>query len=455
MEKTFRQIDQTMDDAVADLVALCSFASTKDNKEATFSCAEWLKDRFERAGFETRLLQVPGSYPLVYASLDGDTDKRLLCFNHYDVEIIEKPDEWMSPPFDPVVRNGHLYGRGTADNKGNIIARLCAVEATLRTRGSLPYGVVFAVEAKTGIFAPHFDLIVSNNVDLFQADACLWENALNNWDGRPTLRLGDKGMCALELTVQEQRKSRLSSQYSALASGAAWKLIWALSALRTDGHASPEWLNDSIAPLSPKEYALMDNLPIEPPDDSPITPEKLEQNRRLRKEPTCNLSDITAGYGMRKKAPLSAIPETATARIDLRLLPDQHPDRIIEIVRSLVKSATTEIELRVLGKLHPHRTALDDPFVHKLSAAARRVWGAEARPEPLSTASGPRHSIAKHFDIPIVGTGIAYPGSKIGMPNENIRIYEDFNSGIKFIASLLNETYSNNKRSDTDNVQVN
>src|SRR5512146_324377 len=128
MDDVFAEIDRRFPAAVDDLAKVCGFASTRDNVEDTLACADWLQARFERAGLESMLLSVPGSNPLVYASIDGRSKRRLLYSNHYDVEIAGDLSEWVSPPFAPTTRDGRIYGRGTSDNKGNTLSRLYAVE---------------------------------------------------------------------------------------------------------------------------------------------------------------------------------------------------------------------------------------------------------------------------------------------------------------------------------------
>lgn len=441
LEIVSAEVDHTFAQAVDDLAALCRFSSTRDDRAATLACADWLRERFARAGLAARLLPVEGGNPVVYASADGATARRLLFVNHYDVEVAGELAAWTTPPFAPDLRDGRLYGRGTADNKGCLLARLWAVEAWLRSRGRLPCGVAFAVEAKTDIFAPHFDQVVAAHRELFRADACLWENALNGEDGRPTLRLGDKGMCALELRVEEQPRQPLSSQYAVLVPGAGWELVWALAALRPRAGEAPDWLREDVAPLAPEEEALLDDLPLEPAGQPPLLDSATEQGRRLRREPTCNLSAVVAGTPPRSDAPLSAIPRQAAAYLDLRLLPDQDPERIAAAVADLLAATAPGVEVRVRGALRPHRTRFDHPFVATLRRAARRVWRAEPRLEPLSTASGTRQAVARHFDVPIVGTGIAYAGSRIGRPDEHVRL-DDYRRGILFMAALLGELAS-------------
>src|SRR6187399_1763361 len=223
-------IAQHFSEAIQDLMYLCSFASVTTDAEAIETTAPAVRAVLERIGAETQILRVPGGHPAVYGFIRGRNPSTLLFFNHYDVESPGGLDKWQSPPFAPEVRGDKFFGRGAADNKGSFLTRVWATQALRATLGALPFNLAFLVEAKKAIFAPHLGILLESHPELIQADACLWENALNSRSGRPTIRLGDKGMLAVELTSQANPVD-LSSQFAGAIPSASWNLVHALNAL--------------------------------------------------------------------------------------------------------------------------------------------------------------------------------------------------------------------------------
>lgn len=140
-------------------------------------------------------------------------------------------EEWKSPPFEPQIRNGKIYGRGTSDNKGNIISRMHAVRAFLSTVGEVPINVKFFVEGEEEIGSPHLPRFIEGNKSLLRADCGIWEFGGVDHEGRPNIWLGLKGTLYVELRVKTLTKDMHSSR-APIIPNAAWRLVWALSTLK-------------------------------------------------------------------------------------------------------------------------------------------------------------------------------------------------------------------------------
>jgi acetylornithine deacetylase/succinyl-diaminopimelate desuccinylase-like protein len=154
------------------------------------------------AGFSTRRLHTAGAPPAIYGELKGRSPYILLLYNHYDVQPDEPVELWQSAPFEPTVRDGKLYGRGSSDNKGEIAARLTAIRALRAARGELPISLRWIIEGEEEIGSPHFAGIAEPYADLLRADGCLWEGSGFGPDGRPELVLGTKGLLYVQLAVE-------------------------------------------------------------------------------------------------------------------------------------------------------------------------------------------------------------------------------------------------------------
>src|SRR5206468_12305038 len=162
-------------DALQMLQALCRQPSVSAEGRALEETATLVDDLLARSGFETRRLQVEGGPPAIYGEQRGQSGYTLLLYNHYDVQPAEPIELWESPPFEPTLRDGKLFARGAADNKGELAVRLAAVRALRERSGELPITIRWIVEGEAEVLSPHFDEIVRLSADALRADGCLWE----------------------------------------------------------------------------------------------------------------------------------------------------------------------------------------------------------------------------------------------------------------------------------------
>ena len=164
------------DGALERLRRLCAQPSVSAYGHGIHECAQLVKEMMEELGAEVSLTPAPESgYPVIYGEIKGRSDRTVLFYDHYDVQPPEPLELWTSPPFEPVVREGRLYGRGVSDDKGSIAVRLAAVEAFVRAGGGLPCTVKFFLEGEEEIGSPHLAQVVQDHAQLLKADGCIWE----------------------------------------------------------------------------------------------------------------------------------------------------------------------------------------------------------------------------------------------------------------------------------------
>jgi acetylornithine deacetylase/succinyl-diaminopimelate desuccinylase-like protein len=432
-------IQERRDNYLSDLRDFCSIGSVPTDADAIAEMATLVRARLKRTGFNVAEHQVVDGHPAFIAQIAGNTGKRLLLFNHYDVDPPGDLGAWDSPPFEAQERGGKLFGRGLADNKGNLLARIHAIEALLEHRGSLPCSVTFLIEAKKSMYAPHLQTLVDGHRDELSADACLWENSAADQDGRPTLRLGDKGMLMLRITARGTARD-LSSQYSPIFPSAAWKLVHFLSRIRdVSGRIVIPNFHDEIVPLSRDERALLNDLPVDTKALESLAGVRLrfasesDALARYYGDPTANIASLSAA----PQAPgmMSVNPSIAVAELDFRLVPNQDARSILRTIERLAGDFDGAIEIESSGSMPPARTPAAHPFVRKVAEVAERVHGTHPVLEPLSPTVGSR-SVLNWSGMPIVGYGIAYAGSNIQAANEHIRL-EDYWRGIEFYVALV------------------
>ena len=452
MQDIYRYIDDHLSESIAELTELCRLPSVSAQGSAIQETAEHLARVLQGLGFETRILPKPAlsevegptrGQPIVYAELRGASTKTLLFYDHYDVQPPEPLELWSSPPFQPTLRDGNLYGRGVCDNKGNIAARLAAIRAWLQVRGGIPCSLKFCIEGDEEIGSPHIEEFVAEHRDLLSADACLWEGSGVNWAGVPQVILGVKGLLYVELESGTINRDAHSS-YGAVLPNAAWRLAWALSIIKgPDERILIDGFYDTIRPPTAEERVAVEAMPPEEEEtlrmygieEALIGVRGLDYRLRHLFEPTATIDGLSSGY--EGEGPKTVIPARALAKMDFRLVPDQDPDDILEkLRRHLERRGFADVKVRLLSNERPARTPVMEPFVEVVRAALREVYGREPIIVPTMAGTGPLYPFIATLGLPTADCGIGYPDARIHAPDENIRI-EDFLRGTKAIAALI------------------
>lgn len=408
-----------------------------------YQMAKLVRDRLERAGGMARIFEVPDGYPIVYGEFKGTGKWTLLFYNHYDVQPPGSLSDWQYDAFGGEISEGRLYGRGAADNKGPLLSRIHAVEAILETTGELPVNVKFLVEGEEEIGSPNLGAFVSSHKDLLAANACIWESAEKDGQGRPQAKLGNKGICYVELTATAA-KTDFHSMYASLIPNAAWRLVWALSTLKDKKeNILIDGFYDDVKPLTPEEIEVLERTPLSAEgfkEEAGIPSlllgvEGLEAARRLYGLPTCTICGLVSGHigeGAR-----TVLPSVAKAKVDFRLVVDQDPEDILRKLRAhLDRYGFGDIEVTSLNTSPPTKTPVTDPFVQVIMDAASRVYDQPLAIQPTSPGAGPRHVFTEWTDMPIVGVGVTHIGSRSHGPDENI-VLEDYRQGIKHVVAII------------------
>jgi acetylornithine deacetylase/succinyl-diaminopimelate desuccinylase-like protein len=436
-------------DALELTTALCRFGSISAQGLELDETAAFVDGLLADAGFETRLLRADEGPAAVWAEQRGDSDYTLLLYNHYDVQPVDPLDLWDSPPFEPTVRDEKLFARGTADNKAELAVRLAVIHALREENGGrLPITIRWIVEGEEEVGSPNFEQIVERNVDLLRADGCLWEGgAAALPDGRPELGLGYKGLLFVRLHVRLLATDAHSS-LAAVAPNAAWRLVEALSSLRApDGTVLIDGFGDAVRQPSPAERAALaasstseeqeylDVLGLRQFVDGLTGAALLE---RLSYTPTSNIAGLTSGYA--GPGVKTVLPAEASALMDFRLVPDQRPDEIFELLCAhLERRGFDDVEVTMLDAADPATTPLDDPFVASVVGVAERVTGAAASIIPIAAPTLPIIApLQRHVGVPgcAAPDNPVYSGCLAHAPNEHIRL-SDLGPAIRFVYELF------------------
>jgi len=439
-------IDEHREEAIADVQRFCRQPSIAAQHKGMKEMAALVTASLKDLGAETSVIPTPG-YPVIVGNLAGESTRRLLIYDHYDVQPPEPLDEWKTPPFGAEIHDGTLYARGCADNKGNLVARIWAARAWQATHGTLPCRVTFVVEGEEEVSSPHLEHFAATHQDIVQADACLWEAGYRTAQGALTLYAGMKGQLYITLRVRGVGYD-LHSSYAPIAPNAAWRLIEALSTLYDpSGRVLIPHFYDAVLPPNEREHELMARFPLDiaaleqnwntqhllGPVDDPVA-----MTERLLFEPTCNICGISSGYnGPGSK---TIVPANASVKIDFRLVPDQEPPMILALLlRHLRDQGFRDVEVRAMEESWPAQSPVDTPLMEALIRSANIVYNIEPQVLPRNAGTGPMEQLCLRYGVPIVGgAGVGNHNSRSHAPNENIKI-EDYVLGIKHVAATMAE----------------
>lgn len=429
---------------VRQLMQLCEIASISAEGGPNMTrAAEHVADLCRQSGLTPQIVQMPNGPPVVMAS-GGAGARSLMLYDHYDVQPPDPLDEWVSPPFAPVIRGGLLYARGVSDNKGNLVARLAAAEAYLATVGPLPLRLLLVADGEEEVGSPHLGWFAERHEALLrQMDGCIWEAGYKDPAGRPVLSLGVKGILAVEIDVRTA-STDAHSGYGGIYPNAAWRLVEALGTLRApDGRVTVDGFAEQVRPPTSDELALLETLPFH-------AGAILEANgmrqflggltgigalQRLLFEPTCTINGFHSGYG--GPGNKTVIPCHAVAKLDFRLVPELSPTLAARLLREhLDRRGFDDIRMgETVEGLMPARTDPSAPVAQAAVSAMANLYGAPPVVYPTIAGSGPMYELCQRYGIPAVSLGVGWSGSRNHAPNENIRI-EDYIEGIKVMGRV-------------------
>ncbi len=446
LDSVYKCIDSNSQSFIQDLVRLVRQPSVSARKEGMQECAEIVDEMMREIGISTRIIPEEEGNPVVYGEIKSkSSQKTLLFYDHYDVQPPEPLEEWICDPFEGKIQDGRIYGRGAADNKGNIVSRLKAVQAFVETTGNVPINIKFVIEGEEEIGSPHLAPVIQANKDLFSADAAIWEFGGTDRKGRPLVYLGLKGVLSVELTAKGASRD-VHSANAPLIHNPAWRLVWTLSTLKNEkDEILIHGFYDKVEPPSAEEIRYAKEIPFEEEEEK----KELGLNqflhdvsgvdavRALLHQPTCTINGFLSGYtGTGSK---TVLPNKAMVKLDFRLVPRQMPEEIFnKLVQHLKNSGFGDIEVLKHSSTEPTKTPISDSFVQTVIKTAERVYDKKAVVYPTSAGSGPMHLFRNWLGYPVVSVGCAHAESRGHAPNENITI-DGFVEGTKFMATIIHD----------------
>jgi acetylornithine deacetylase/succinyl-diaminopimelate desuccinylase-like protein len=442
MEKVYQYIEEHREMYIQWLQELCRQPSVAAQNRGMKETANAVEAFLDSIGAQVEQLETSG-FPVVYGEINQGREKTLSFYNHYDVQPEDPIELWESDPFGAEIREGKIFARGVADNKGNLMARICAIHAYQQVYGELPINVKFIFEGEEEIGSVHLEEFTEKYRDKVQADGCIWEFGYKNPDGRLQVSLGVKGMCYIELRVKGANID-LHSANASVIENPAWRLIWALNTLKNekeeilidgfyDKVLSPNQMEKKLLEeMIYEEKATLENLDLE---KFLLNLSGVPLKERLLFQPTCTICGIESGYT--GEGAKTVLPSVAKVKLDFRLVPDQDHKEILQLVRKhLDKHGFEDIEIIDLTGEHPAKTNPGDPLVQAVVQHVEQVYGMPPTVQPLSPGTGPMYILCQKLGIPSVSLGVGNHQSQNHAPNENIYV-QDYIDGIKMMATIV------------------
>lgn len=441
-------VDALIDDRIGgwieELRDYCRIPSETGEPEPLGQAARWTAERLRAAGCRVETLEIDGAPPLVVGEA-GAGDQTLVCVQHYDVQPAAPLEDWQNPPYEPTVRDGRLYARGVSDNKGHFLSRVHGLEAVRDALGDLPMRVRFLVEGEEESGSAHLADFLKARPELMSGDAALIEGGGTDDADRPVLWCGVRGMVYVELVAHTLAVDSHSA-FASLLPSAAWRLVEALSTLWRGDRIAIDGFYDRVRAPRPEELDALQSMPFDEAAYKRVFAVReftgdrtgLDAATAQIFEPTCNISGVWSGWtgpGLK-----TVVPAEAHARLDLRLVPDQSPDDVEELLRNhLDARGFGDVDVRSTGwRIAPYFTPLADPLIERAARASEEVFGTDCVRLVALPGTAPMAQVCIANELPCVGIGFTTPDANVHAPNENVRLDLQEN-GTKTFARLLQQ----------------
>jgi acetylornithine deacetylase/succinyl-diaminopimelate desuccinylase-like protein len=455
-----RYVDRHARNFAERLQALCRMPSVAARGTGMRAMVEAVEQAMQRVGIGTRLFKMGAGYPIIYG--ECGSGPAYLVYGHYDVQPVGHLTDWTVGPFSGSILDGKLYARGAANSKGDLLARLVAVEAYQKTFGKLPISLRFIVEGEDGLGSPNLFKFTSEHTDLLEAKGCLWDEGYRDTKERPVISLGFKGITFLELRAHGARAD-LHSKWGAIVPNPAWRLVQALATITSPkGVITIDGFSSHLAPINADDAEALKAIEL---DEVGLKKEfriggwvRSMKGPALVKEhifgPTCTICGIQTGHT--DAGAKTVLPSTAMARLDFRLVPDLTPSLILELLRAhLDLRGFKDIEIIELGSAPLAKASATSRVARSVIEPALEVYGTAPLVYPMDPSSGPVGAVCGISSpaTPVASFGVSYAGSNPHGPDENIRL-DDFLLSVKFIGRVISRLGESKSELKTEKLRT-
>lgn len=432
-----------------DFLRIPSISSLPEHAEDVARAAEWVAERMRSAGIEHVQALSTGGHPVVYGDrMHAPGKPTIMIYGHFDTQPVDPLDLWHSPPFAPEVRDGRVYARGASDDKGNMLTPILATEAVLQTEGELPVNVKYFFEGQEEIGSPQLPTFVAEHSELLACDMVISSDGSQWSEDQPSLSIAFKGLCALQIDVEGPDHDLHSGTYGGSVPNPIHALVLILDSMRSpEGKILVDGFFEDVRDLSPEEAEQIRQVPL---DEEAYKQETgaaalfgepgYSTLERAWARPTLEVNGIWGGFqGAGVK---TVLPSQAHAKITCRLVADQQPERILELLEAHIRKVTPPGVKVAVQRSASMATPYLMPADHPGNEAARSVHLELYGKEPFYVRSGGSIPVCSMFleslDAYTVNFAFGLHDENVHSPNEFFRL-ESFNRAQKAYCMLFDE----------------
>jgi len=438
----FAYVDEHREEFVDQLIDYVRRPSISAHGVGIAEVAEYIAGVLREIGLNTRVIPTAG-WPMVLGErIERPGAPTVLLYGHYDVQPPDPLEEWITPPFEPTIRDGRLYARGVGDNKGQHLAQILALKSLLAVRGALPCNVKVLLEGEEEVGSPHMPAFIQEHRDDVMADLVITSDGPVDESGRSRILFGVRGVLSFELRARGANRDLHSGNFGGVAPNPIWTLVHLLATMKNErGGVTIEGFYDDVLPLTPLEQEALAKLPVdEEAVKSSLGIAEFDEPRergyfeRLAAWPTFTINGFHGGYG--GPGSKTVLPHEAVVKCDVRLVEAQKADDIFAKIEAHVRKHAPNVEVIRQGSMEPSKTPLDSPYTEPIRRGVALGQGEEPLLVPALGGSLPDYVFTKVLGIPAFGVPYANPDESNHAPNENLEL-ERFIKGIKTGAAML------------------
>lgn len=425
-----------------------SISTLSENKDDLAHCAQFVSDNLKKIGLSRVEIFKTEGHPIVYGEWLGAPGKpTVLIYGHYDVQPVDPVELWNSPPFEPTLKNGKIFARGATDDKGQVFMHFKSVEAYFKNEGSLPVNVKFIIEGEEEVGSESLNIFLKNNSDLLKCDAVLISDSSLYGPGIPTLTYGLRGISYLEIEMAGPNRDLHSGSFGGAVANPINKMAQLISKLQDkNGRVTIPGFYDDVIKLTKKEKENFKALKFSDKKFAKelgideLNGEKgFSTPERLWARPTFDCNGIIGGFT--GKGAKTVIPSKVTAKISMRLVPDQNPNKIAKLFERYIKKiAPKSVKVKVTNVHggYPSLTDINNLANIAASKAMAKAFGKktvfvrEGGSIPIVT------EFSKKLKAPVVLMGLGLNTENLHSPNEHFDL-NHFELGIISSAYFMKE----------------
>ncbi|HMZ05653.1 MAG TPA: dipeptidase [bacterium] len=451
MEKVISHIESNKDryvEELKDFLKIPSISTNPENKKDVQHCAEWVAQHMTHIGLNNVKVCPTAGHPVVYGEWLGAPGKpTVLLYGHYDVQPVDPLNLWTSGPFEPTIRDGYIYARGSADDKGQVFLNLKSIEAHLKINGSLPVNVKLMIEGEEEIGSEHLEPFMKENKEMLKADVVLISDTSMFDDGIPSIAYGLRGLCYMQVELTGPNRDLHSGTYGGAVGNPINELANMIAKLKDkNGKITIPGFYDKVKPLTKAQRDAYKKLPFNKKGylkDLGIKETFGEKGYSILEQvsgrPTLDCNGIWGGF--QGEGAKTVLPSKAGAKISMRLVPGQKPAEIAKLFEKYIKKiAPKTMQVKVIA-LHGGDPAMTDITTKEMTAASTAMQKVFKK-KPLFTREGGSIPVVAGFErllgLKTIMLGFGLDTDAIHSPNERFKL-DNFHKGILTTAYFYDE----------------